>query len=196
MLINSNLVALDAEAVRTSLDVAATLKPADLSLPTPCAGWTVRDLLAHMTAQHHGFAAAFEGDGDLAHWEVRPLGDDPAAAYRAAAERVLSAFAAGGALDRLVPLPELGGSFPAARAIGFHLVDYVVHSWDLAKPLGIEVRFSPEVQEAALEVARAVPDGEARLRPGAAFKPALPSTGGSPFEDVLTLLGRSPDWAV
>ena len=42
----------------------------------------------------YGFAAAATGDGDLARWRLRPLGADPAAAYRAAAEYVLAAFAA------------------------------------------------------------------------------------------------------
>jgi gas vesicle protein len=37
------------------------LTPADLTRPTPCAGWTLHGLLAHMTTQHYGFAAAAAG---------------------------------------------------------------------------------------------------------------------------------------
>ncbi|MGH7292829.1 MAG: maleylpyruvate isomerase N-terminal domain-containing protein, partial [Myxococcota bacterium] len=45
-------------AVLASIDVVDTVRPEDLHLPTPCAGWNLVDLLAHMTVQHRGFAAA------------------------------------------------------------------------------------------------------------------------------------------
>jgi hypothetical protein len=45
---------LDRVAVRASIDVVSQVVPADLARPTPCQAWTLRDLLAHMTAQHHG----------------------------------------------------------------------------------------------------------------------------------------------
>jgi hypothetical protein len=31
---------------------------ADLARPTPCTGWTLGDLIGHMTAQHYGWTAA------------------------------------------------------------------------------------------------------------------------------------------
>ena len=96
----ASIVSLDAQAVRASMDLVAELTAQDLARPTPCADWTLHGLLRHMIAQHHGFAAAASGDGDLAQWKVRPLDENPVAAYRAAAERVLAAFAADGVLDR------------------------------------------------------------------------------------------------
>ncbi|MEV4115212.1 TIGR03086 family metal-binding protein [Nonomuraea sp. NPDC049695] len=191
-----NVVALDAQAVRTSVELAAGVQPADLSRPTPCLGWTVYGLLAHMATQHYGFAAASRGDGDLAQWKLRSLGSDPVASYRASAEHVMTAFAADGVLERRFPLPEFasGSPFPAAQAISFHFIDYVVHSWDLAKALGAEVEFPPDLLDAALAVARAVPGGEARLAPGAAFAPAFPWPGGSPLDEIVAILGRSPSW--
>jgi hypothetical protein len=46
---------------------------------------------------------------------LRALGEDPVAAYRAAAEWVLAAFSADGVLDREFPLPEFtrGLMYPA-----------------------------------------------------------------------------------
>ena len=92
---------------------------------------------------------------------------------------MLAAFGAPGVLDREFPLPEITAApaFPARQAISFHFVDYVVHSWDVAKTLGLDARFEPELLEAALRVARAVPGGEARLKPGAAFGPAVSGQG-------------------
>ena len=105
---------------------------------------------------------------------------DPVAAYRAAAECVLDAFAADGALDRDFPLPEITRDlmFPARQAISFHLVDYVVHSWDVARTLGLPVDLDPALVGTALRVSQAVPGGAARLEPGAAFGPAVDWAGG------------------
>src|SRR3990170_5543571 len=76
-----DMVALDAAATRTSADLARHLTTADLAKPTPCTAWTLYGLLAHMTTQHHGFAAAAEGKTDPAEWQLRSLGDDPVATY-------------------------------------------------------------------------------------------------------------------
>jgi uncharacterized protein (TIGR03086 family) len=196
--INSTLdiVSLDAQAVRASMDLVALMTAQDLARPTPCADWTLHGLLRHMIAQHYGFAAAAGGDGDLAQWRVRPLGEEPVAAYRTAAERVLAAFAADGVLDREFPLPEIarGVMFPARQAISFHFVDYVVHSWDVAKALDLPLDLDPALLEVALSVAEAVPGGDARLAPGAAFAPGVEWPGGPRLDQIVALLGRSPDW--
>jgi uncharacterized protein (TIGR03086 family) len=195
-MIPEDMVALDAIAVRTSVELVGRARPSDMARPTPCADWTLHGLVTHMAAQHHGFAAAAAGDGDLARWRPRRLGTDPGADYRAAAQSVLAAFAADGVLDRQFPLPEFaaGALFPARQAVSFHFIDYVVHSWDVAAALGLEARFAPGVLDAALRVARAVPGGEHRLAAGAAFAPAVTWPGGSPLDEVVALLGRTPGW--
>jgi uncharacterized protein (TIGR03086 family) len=198
--ITDEIVALDAQAVRASVALLANARPADMARPTPCADWTLHGLVSHMAAQHYGFAAAAAGDGDPARWRPRRLGGDPVAGYRAAAETVLAAFAAPGVLDRRFPLPEFPGApvFPGRQAVSFHFVDYVVHSWDVARSLGLTVTFAPELLDAALRVAQAVPDGESRLAPGAAFAPAVPwqdgRPDGPPLDRIVAMLGRCPDW--
>jgi uncharacterized protein (TIGR03086 family) len=195
--LDSGLLALDARAVHASAGLAAQASAADLHRPTPCAGWTLRDLLEHMTAQHYGFAAASAGDGgDLDHWRKQAPGEDPVGAYLASAGHVLAAFAADGVLDRRFTLPEFtrGHTFPGPQAVSFHFVDYVVHSWDVAKTLDLPVRFDPALLEAALAVARNVPGGDARLQPGAPFAPAVAWAGEPGLDQVVALLGRSPGW--
>lgn len=186
----------DARAVRTSVELAAQATAADLSRPTPCAGWTLYGLLAHMTTQHYGFVAATRGESDLAPWRLRSLGDDPIATYRDSADEVLAAFTAEGLLDRMIPLAEFSSEilFSGAQAISFHFIDYVVHSWDVAKTLGLEVTFEPDLLEAALDVARAVPGGKSRLAPGAAFAPEVKWSGESRLDEIVAMLGRSPTW--
>lgn len=187
---------LDRRVVRTSVDLVAKATAEDLGRPTPCAGWTLADLLGHMTAQHHGFAAAAGGDGaDLAAWRVPPLGGDAVSAYVRSAERVMTAFAEDGVLDREFALPEfgLGLTFPAPQAIGFHFIDYLVHGWDVARSLGVGFTAAPELVEAAWPIALAIPDDERRRRPGAAFQPMLTIPDDADrFDRILAMLGRSP----
>lgn len=189
-------IPLDPDAVRTSIELVNTATEADLSRPTPCRAWTLYGLLAHMATQHYGFAAASRGEDDPAIWKLRDLGDDPVKAYTESAEHVLDAFAQPGVAERTFPLSEFGpdAAFPGAQAISFHFIDYVVHSWDVAKSLGTTVSFTPEVLEAAHTVAQIVPAGDVRRTPGAAFAVDIPWTGNNPLETIVAYLGRNPTW--
>jgi uncharacterized protein (TIGR03083 family) len=227
------LVRLNAAAVRASVTVVGKVGDADLGRPTPCAEWTVADLIAHMTIQHEGFAAAAAGEGgDLARWqgartpagppgeprtpsleapevaeaaeaaeatEAAEVAEALVAEYATAADRVIEAFAVDGIGDRRFDLPEISTAvtFHASQAIGFHLVDYVAHGWDVARSLGLGYDLEPDLLDAALVIARAVPDGEPRLRPGAAFKPRMTAATAAEagrLDQILVLLGRDPGW--
>src|ERR1700722_17477521 len=193
-----DIVRLDAQAVQASVDVVALAGLADLGRPTPCGDWTLAELLAHMTAQRDGFAAAAAGHGaDLVRWQTGAPAADPVPEYAAAAARVLATFSAPRVLDREFVLPEISPRlrFPAGQAIGFHFVDYVVHGWDVARALGRAYDLEPDVLAAVLPIARAVQDGERRRRPGAAFAPRVAATSGGPLDQIVALLGRRPDWA-
>jgi uncharacterized protein (TIGR03086 family) len=189
-------------AVWASVDVVAAVTRDDLRRPTPCAGWNLLDLLAHMTVQHHGFAAASRGGGESPTvWAPARVADvvasDPGGTYAAAAAEVLEAFAAHGVLDATFPLPEFGPAarFPGAMAIGFHFVDYVVHGWDVARSIGAHFALPDDVVAAVLPLVFVVPDGEFRTMDGAAFGPAIAAAdGATDLDRILSHLGRSPDW--
>ncbi|GAB1692402.1 TIGR03086 family metal-binding protein [Krasilnikovia sp. M28-CT-15] len=183
----------DAAATRHSVEVVAEVAVADLARPTPCTGWDLRALLAHMTAQHRGFAAAAAGRGaDEAAWRTADT-DDPVRAYAAAAHEVIAAFTADGVPERDFFLPDLGRSVPGQIAIGFHLVDYVVHGWDVARTIGTAYRPPRAALDLALPIASAVPDGPARRAPGAAFGPGLRvPDDAETLDTILLLLGRDP----
>ncbi|HEX6355763.1 TIGR03086 family metal-binding protein [Actinophytocola sp.] len=189
---------IDARAVRASIEVVSQVSARDLERPTPCEGWALADLLAHMTVQHDGFAAAARGATDLADWAVRPLGADPVTDYRAAGERVIAAFAEDGVLARRFTLPEVSptSTFAASTAIGFHFIDYLVHSWDVARTIGITFAPEPDLVAAATPIAESVPDDDRRRQPGSAFAPGLVlPDGASPWDRLLARLGRSPAWS-
>jgi uncharacterized protein (TIGR03086 family) len=191
-----DFVALDRRAVTASIELAAGVTDADLSKPTPCRAWTIYGLLAHMATQHYGFAAASRGDANPELWKLRDLGADPVQAYVDSAEHVLEAFAEEGVTERIFPLPEFGPDVkvPGHQAISFHFIDYVVHSWDLAKSLGTTVDFTQNILDAAWSVAQVVPTGDARRTPGAAFGPELTSPTTNQLDRTIALLGRSPSW--
>ena len=186
------------EAMAVAQAVVAAVDPAALGAPTPCGRWDLRRLLEHMTGQNHGFAASARGETtDLGIWADRPLRGEPGRVFAASAADVTAAFAEDGVLDRGFWLPEVRsrGLFPASLAIGFHLVDTVVHAWDVARTLGVPVGFSPEVLAATLPIALAVPQGDARLAEGAAFAPAVSSAEDAPALDrIVAVLGRDPHW--
>jgi uncharacterized protein (TIGR03086 family) len=195
----SGISQLHRTAVLKSIDVVDSVQVADLDRMTPCKGWNVADLLAHMTVQHRGFAAAARGLGaDPDVWRVETVLDavraDPRRAYSGAAHDVLDAFAAAGTADAPFALPEFGDGavFPGAMAMGFHFVDYVVHGWDVATSLGVPFELPADVVGAVLPLALAVPDGD--FRSGSPFAPAIEQSGSDDFEQILRQLGRRPDW--
>jgi len=73
-------------------------------------------------------------------------------------------------------------------------VDYVVHGWDVARALGLRYDLEPALLAAALPIARSVPDGQNRRRPGASFAPGVTVTRGGRLDQIVALLGRRPGW--
>jgi uncharacterized protein (TIGR03086 family) len=203
MLTNDDIRPLHRAAVLASVDVVDEVTADDLRRATPCDGWNLSQLLAHMTVQHRGFAAAARGDGaDLSRWDAATVADavalDPAGTYATAAADVLDAFADDAALETSFALPEFGPNavFPASQAIGFHFVDYVVHGWDVARALGAPFTLPADVIAAVLPLVLAVPDGDLRTLPGSPFAPAIAADeGGDDLDRALLHLGRSPSWA-
>lgn len=195
----SDVIALNRLAVETTVEIAEMITPESLARATPCVGWTVRDLLGHMTGQHLGFAAAATGKPtELADFAAVPMDDDPVGVYRLAAEDVLTAFGDDAVLSRGFHLPEISPDlvFPGSRAVGFHLLDYAIHAWDLARGLDMPLELDPALVAATLSIARQVPAGDARIRPGGAFRPVIEAGAeAAPLDQALRLLGRDPAWA-
>ena len=182
-------------ALMASVDMVSTVTNEDLSRETPCAQWNLADLLAHMTVQHRGFAAAARRRGaDPAIWQPATV---PAGSYAVAAADVIDAFASLDRLDAAFALPEFGpgATFPASLAIGFHFVDYVVHGWDVARAVGHPFELPAHVVAAALPIALAVPGAEFRTGDSAVFRPAIQAREqANDLDRILAHLGRSPQW--
>jgi len=185
------------QTLRQSVEIVAAIRDDQWDLPTPCTQWMVGELLDHMIRENRGFASAADGEtADASTW-TSPVGPDRRAEYADSARRVTDAFGADGVLDRTFWLPLIrdGVTVPARQGISFHLLDYLVHGWDVAVSVGRRPDFGDAVVAAVHEIAvREVPDGPRRHRPEASLGPALPATVGAPALDrLLAFLGRDPD---
>jgi len=197
-----NILELHRRSVAGLRPVVDRVTPADLDRPTPCAGWDLRALLEHMTGQDRGFAAAVRAartgdDVDASAFAPHPLGPSPATTLAEGLDEVVAAFAAGA--DGLVLMAEFDRRVPTPIVVQMHLVDTLVHGWDVAATLGVQddyvTRLDAEVVGAALAMSEQIPDDEYRETPGASFAHALPAPqDADPWTRVLTLLGRDPAW--
>lgn len=182
---------LDRKALDTLGALIAEVKPDQLHLPTPCDDWTLHGLIRHQVSDNLGFAAAAKGAAPtIATWNAGDLGDDPYAAYIASAEAVTRAFEDDEALDRELAVREFG-SFPGRVALGMHVLDCVVHGWDVAQSLGLSYRPDAALVEHALQVAAFIPADDTGERPRSGFA-TIVETGDAPLERLLGLTGRRP----
>ena len=107
--------------------------------PTPLPGWDVRRLVHHLVEEEVWAPPLFAGEtieqvGDRFAGDL--LGDDPLAAFDAAAAAAVAAVSADGALDRTVHLSF--GDHPGREYATQLAADHLVHAVDLARALGVD----------------------------------------------------------
>lgn len=185
-------------AARKTTEIARQVTPDQLTLPTPCADWNLRQLVDHMTTENLGFAAAARGRGsDPAPWVGHSNRADPVADYVTATESLISAFAEPDVLRQSFALPLLTREkeFPGEQAVMMQLVDSVVHAWDLARTVDLPLTVDDDVTAPVLALCEQIPDDGSRRKPGAVFGPSMPCADDAPaLERIVALLGRSPTW--
>lgn len=165
-------------ALAATAAVAEAVPAAERDAPTPCAGWTVTDVVAHLVENHRTHLDVL-GAPDA--------GDD----LRRSGEAVLAAHAAPAAADARFPLAGQQRSARAALAVQF--ADVLVHGWDLARAAGLPFRFDEDLAVAAERVVSTFPD--LAWGPGAAFAARLTAEPGASAGDrLLALTGRDPQW--
>ncbi|MEW2504941.1 TIGR03086 family metal-binding protein [Amycolatopsis sp. NPDC047767] len=184
---------LDRQSLLVLDKIVAGATDQDLSRPTPCAGWTLADLLRHQVSENHAFAEALRR-GEAADWDAGRLGEDAYASYAASVDDFLAAYGEEGAMRRQVKIHEIG-PFAAEIAAAMHLVDTVVHGWDLAKTFGVAYEPVPEAVAAALGFAAMVPTDPAERAVSGAFGALVEvPEGAGELDRLIGLLGRDPGW--
>lgn len=159
------------------------------SAPTPCTEWDVRALVNHLVVEQlwapdmlAGRTIAEVGD----RYDGDQLGDDPVAAWDAAAARALEVFAEPGAMDRVVHLSY--GDVRAADYCREMTMDATVHGWDLARAIGADERLDPELVADAYALVEHQVDG---LQASRLFAPPVDVAPDADLQTrLLALLGR------
>lgn len=179
------------QAVGVAKGVLGKVKADQLDDPTPCASWKVRDLINHLVGGSYFFAAATNGEaaGDGSDAPDFASGDYKAA-YEDGSKQAIAAFAAPGALERIVKVPF--GEFPGAAWMGLATTDTFTHAWDLAKATGQSTDLAPALAEQLLVGARQAISEAVRgdePMPFAAEKRC--PDGGSAADRLAAFLGRT-----
>jgi uncharacterized protein (TIGR03086 family) len=160
-------------------------------LPTPNTEWDVRALVEHLVGGTvwvaplmHGETIAEIGDrynGDL-------VGDDPKGAFRTAAREAIDVVLEPGAVERTVDLSR--GPSPAADYILERIGDAGMHTWDLARALGIDETIDPNVVRLGRELLSKVGD---EWRSYGALGPIVPTPPGADEQTLfIAESGRTP----
>ncbi|MET9696333.1 TIGR03086 family metal-binding protein [Streptomyces sp. NPDC006529] len=159
--------------------------------PTPCTGWTVRDLVNHVTGEQLWVPPLVTGGrtveevGDAYSGDV--LGADPDTAWGLAAAAAHAAFTAPGAMERTVRLSY--GPTGAAAYCAELTADCVVHAWDLARGIGADDRLPDGLVEFSIKEVMPYADG---LAASGAFAPPLDVPAGADAQTrLLALVGRA-----
>ena len=179
---------------RAGDDLAATVREVrdeQLHQPTPCTEWDVRELLHHITWSNLWVSPLVDGK-DLA--EVAPtlegdvLGNDPVGITLGGLDESSDAFERGG--DRPVQLSR--GMTPANEYAFERMNDLIVHNWDLAKGIGVEVELDEECMQVALDGYRPF---EPVLRPAGELGPDVEVPDDADLQTrYLAFFGRRTDW--
>jgi uncharacterized protein (TIGR03086 family) len=175
------------------LDARLRAVPADAwDNPSPCAGWSARDVAGHAMAVVNGVAArlgAAEGmDPFTAPAQI--AGEDPYRSWHVIRDRTLEALDHPGTLRRMVL--GLAGDVPMDTLLRTLMGDALVHSWDIARATGGDERLDPDLVAVAHEVYRRRHEN-GMLRVNGRFGEAAPLPAGAPDEGqaaLLAFLGR------
>ncbi len=171
--------------------VVDAVGPDQLSNPTGCTEWSVRDIMNHIAGGSIMFAECVE-QGSIPDARLGELmgsdnlGSDPKAAFHAATARAVQAFDAPGALEKQVTLPF--GTMPAGVALQIAIFDLTTHACDIAKATGQDVKDTAMIENALVVGQQMIgPD----MRGTGIFDAEVPcSADASPMDKLLAFAGR------
>src|SRR5690349_1203294 len=177
--------------VDTTTAVIDNTSATQLSNPTLCTEWTVKDLINHMVGGATMFAVSME-EGSVPDAMLGQLmggdnvGDDPQGAWATASDRAMKAFALPGAMEKMVKLPF--GEMPGGVALNIAIFDVATHAVDLARATGQHVS-DTELLEGALAMGRQMVSPELRV-PGVFGDEQAADAQASAEDKLLAFAGR------
>ena len=163
-------------------ELVASVDETGLDVPTPCAQFTLRQVLEHMVGGATMFAASFRGV------PPGPAPDDVLAGFPKAMADLQDAVRTPGALERTIVAPF--GEIPGEAFARFVALDGLVHGWDIATATGQS--YDPPAEVVAAVDAFARQAIGAGMRDGGSFgAPVEPPAGASPLVALVAFTGRA-----
>lgn len=166
-----------------------------LVLHTPCEDWPVHDLIDHIVSATR-FFADIAGAEPAAEGEEWPSYADAdfVTAFGQHARRVIAAFSAQTAMERIMALPT--GPSPGSRCIQVATGEIFVHGWDLAKATGQPMPAGAGVADALLSSDWMQLCAEVRNGDPPVFAAEIDVRHETTAIDRLAaFLGRAPSWS-
>ncbi len=165
--------------------VVAAVPEERWSSPSPCEGWTARDVVRHLVDSQARFLGSVGREvGAIPSVDADPLGAWKAATAVVQADLDDPARATAGYEGYFGPT-----TFEATVE-RFGCFDLLVHRWDLARAAGLDDRLEPDEVHRVLVDARSMGDV---LRGDGICGPEVPAAPGADEQDqLLAFLGRTP----
>jgi len=177
-------------AFASTRSVLVNVTPDQLTNPTPCRSWQVRDLINHFVGVSGWCAEATNTGVAPPPPETDFTAGDMVATYDDGIARAVDAFGRPGALDKSITLPF--GAIPGSLYLGIVTTDAFTHGWDLARATGQSSDLDPELAAELLDGARLFIQpafrGDDGVRPFGAEQPAPPDATNA--DALAAFLGR------
>lgn len=158
----------------------------DWGAPAPVAGWTARDVVAHLVEWFPSFLAG----GGVALPPGPSVSDDPVAAWHHHAGVVQDLIETRG--DESFTHPYAGTHRLADAVDRFYTADVFMHTWDLARATGQAPDLDEDFAAALLEGMAPI---EELLRSSGQYGAPVPVPAGAPVVDrLMGFIGRDPGW--
>ena len=153
--------------------------------PSPCEGWTARDVLRHLVEWLPG-PGFLLGTFDIETRPIPPIEDDPAGAWAAVRDAIQVGLEDPGVAELVRDCGPPGQlSFEAAVDMTC-TPDVLIHTWDLATAAGVEADLDAEqIQLQAAGIDSLPPEVDEAMRASGHFGPRVAV---APDADALTRL--------
>lgn len=170
------------ESVLTEAEATiASVRPGQGHLPTPCTDLDVARIVDHLVGWARSFATRLTGGSDAGDPNGYRVEGDPVMEFHQAAQTIAGAYREG--VEQSQKLP-----------VGFLIMEFLVHGWDLATATGRSVSYPPAAADLGLATGRQMLQPEYR-GPGKTFgyEVEVPDDAG-PVDRLVAFMGRDPGW--
>lgn len=177
-----DVIELDRRASAATGAVIDRVPAERMDAPTPCAAWTIRDIVEHLVGNNRGLVGRARGEGPA------DIGTD----FGATSQVFTETFADPGVRTRSFELSGVPTDWRGVVAV--HFADVLVHGWDIGRAAGVDVTLDEDLAAAALRITSLFPE---HLRgPDGPFGRPHPVPADAPAQTrLVAFLGRDPEWA-